>query len=187
MKKDKHLFLGVGAAFLMAAGCGTIAGAQQVFVAPCIPQTYPYVVVQPAVAPLQIPANSGGIASPIDSTKNFGEVTKWKKTVDRIAVLSDPYVPVAWKGDKPKVVYVWLGKAWYELPANVEMVKVKGKKRRVPMVTDTAPQTLRRHLPSIVAKRTPDAWFSDWTPQLEQKAMEWKFQWMGVVAPINVW
>ena len=45
----------------------------------------------------------------------FMAIGNWKGTVDRIGVLSDPAVPVAWKGKSPKVIYVWTGNSWHQI------------------------------------------------------------------------
>jgi hypothetical protein len=39
----------------------------------------------------------------------------WRKNVDRVGILRKPFMPVAWKGDSPQVIYAWTGTAWHQM------------------------------------------------------------------------
>lgn len=51
---------------------------------------------------------------------SFTSISTWNKLVDRMGVLEKPRVPIAWKGERPQVLFVWTGKSWYQIKARPE-------------------------------------------------------------------
>ncbi|NLL37262.1 MAG: hypothetical protein GX256_07055 [Fretibacterium sp.] len=100
----------------------------------------------------------------------FMAIGTWQKTVDRIGVLHNPATPVAWKGNRPKVIYVWTGSSWYQ-------VTVRESQRPV--------DALKNRLYDLVrmVKRTQFVWYEPDTPVLAQHATMWGYYWMGEVVP----
>ena len=101
---------------------------------------------------------------------NFMSVSKWQNSIDRIGVISRPYIPVAWKGDYPEVIYVWTGAKWREL---------------FPRGTDqSALSTMRREIYDLTveANKTKSFYWSEQdTRILSQYAAMWGYRWMGII------
>ncbi|GHV37828.1 hypothetical protein FACS1894187_15630 [Synergistales bacterium] len=98
----------------------------------------------------------------------FVALGKWKGTVDRIGVLHNPPVPVAWKGSSPKVIYVWTGQTWYQINANGD---------------ERPSDILRNHQYELsrMVKRNEYVWYEADTPVFAQQATAWGYYWMGEV------
>ena len=101
---------------------------------------------------------------------NFMSVSKWQNSIDRIGVISRPYIPVAWKGDYPEVIYVWTGAKWREL---------------FPRGTDkSALSTMRREIYDLTVeanKSNSFYWSEKDTRILAQYAAMWGYRWMGII------
>ena len=99
---------------------------------------------------------------------DFMAIGNWKGTVDRMGVLDNPAVPVAWKGSRPKVLYVWVGNAWYQL-------NMKGNQRPVNAL-------IRENLKIRRLLRQTDFHFYEQdTPILAQQAKAWGYYWLGSI------
>ena len=99
---------------------------------------------------------------------DFMTIGTWKGTVDRMGVLDEPAVPVAWKGRNPKVVYVWVGNGWYQ-------VDVKDGQ--------TAKRALIHDLPKLkrLLRQTDFKWYEQDMPILTQQAKAWGYYWLGEI------
>ena len=95
-------------------------------------------------------------------------VGKWKGTVDRIGVLDNPAVPVAWKGTKPKVIYVWTGNIWYQVDVK------EGKSPVSALIHENL--NIRRFV-----RGTKFQWYAEDMPILAQQAKDWGYYWLGEV------
>ena len=101
---------------------------------------------------------------------NFTAVSRWQSTVDRIGVINRPYIPVAWKGDYPEVVYVWNGVKWRELFP-------RGSNK-------SALSTMRREIYDLTVeanKTNALNWSNEDTNALAHQAAMWGYQWMGII------
>lgn len=100
----------------------------------------------------------------------FMSVAKWHNSIDRIGVISRPYIPVAWKGEYPEVIYVWTGARWREL---------------FPKGTDkSALSTMRREIYNLTVesnKTNAFYWSESDTSILSQYANMWGYRWMGII------
>ncbi len=106
---------------------------------------------------------------------NFTMVSSWKTFVDRIGILENPRTPIAWKGDRPKVIFVWTGRSWYEIKA------------RTTDNPENSAETIKEHLYSItrMVKNNGLRWNDMDTPLLANQATVWGYLWMGRLAPAN--
>lgn len=107
---------------------------------------------------------------------NFMAISKWQKSVDRIGVISHPAIPVAWKGEKPEVIYAWTGTQWRQISA-------KGSKI-------SAMSTIRRELYDLtvyVNQLNRLRWTDEDSRVLEQYAGNWGYKWQGMIIPGKVY
>lgn len=100
----------------------------------------------------------------------FTAIGGWRNQVDRMGILHKPNVPVAWKGERPKVIFVWTGANWYQ-------IKMQHGDRPV--------DALRRELYSLVRMVNSHQfrWYAQDTPVLTEYAVTWGYYWMGEVVP----
>ena len=98
----------------------------------------------------------------------FMAVGKWKSTVDRIAVLHEPAVPVAWKGDHPRIIYIWIGDQWYQV--------VKRNSETISGILKRETHIINRNL-----RRTKFQWYKQDMPVLAQQARAWGYYWFGEI------
>lgn len=125
------------------------------------------------VAPtLQVPQASH--FAQLVQNPNFRVVTNWTKLVDRMGVLDKPRVPIAWKGDRPKVVFAWTGRSWYEMKA--------------PEGGLSPARVIKRRIYSLTRMVNENGfhWNDSDTAALANQATIWGFLWMGHLAPINL-
>ena len=99
----------------------------------------------------------------------FMAIGNWKATVDRIGVLTDPPMPIAWHGKNPKVAYVWTGKLWYQL-------NIKGSSSALKAV-----QWERRKLKRLLSE-SGFIWYEQDMPILAQQAKAWGYYWLGEIS-----
>ena len=99
----------------------------------------------------------------------FLAVGKWEKSVDRIGVLSKPAAPVAWRGDHPKVLYVWTGRRWHQITMKENWLN--------PL------SALRSQLYDLTVRvnQSGTAWRSEDTAALIPYAAKWGYGWMGQI------
>ncbi|MBQ9895924.1 MAG: hypothetical protein IJM40_01270 [Synergistaceae bacterium] len=100
----------------------------------------------------------------------FMAIGNWRDSVDRIGVLRKPAVPVAWKGNSPKILYIWTGQTWHQV-----------------LVRDRPASTLRGkfyELNKLVKSQSSKVnfkWYADDTPALAQQTSAWGYYWMGEI------
>ena len=98
----------------------------------------------------------------------FMTIGTWKSTVDRVGVLDNPAVPVAWKGANPKIIYVWTGNLWYQVDVRNNQSAMRA------LVHDN--YKIRR-----LVRNSKFQWYSQDTPILAQQAKDWGYYWLGEV------
>ena len=99
---------------------------------------------------------------------SFMVIGNWKGSVDRIGVLNNPAVPVAWKGSSPKVLYVWVGNGWHQLNL------MSGQRPRQALIREN--HKIRRLL-----RQTNFQWYEQDMPILAQQARAWGYYWLGAI------
>ena len=99
---------------------------------------------------------------------DFMAVGNWKGTIDRIGVLDKPAVPVAWKGAKPAVIYIWTGRTWYQI------------NRRG---SENPANAIRREYTNIqrFVRGSGFKWYEQDTPYLAQQSRKWGYYWLGQI------
>ena len=99
---------------------------------------------------------------------DFMAIGNWKGTVDRIGVIDSPATPVAWKGTKPKVIYVWTGRTWHQL-------NIRESQRPV--------NVLRKNNLKInkFLRQSGFKWYEQDMPILAQQSKTWGYYWLGAI------
>jgi hypothetical protein len=100
----------------------------------------------------------------------FMALGRWKDSVDRIGILHGPNVPVAWRGDHPKVIYAWNGYSWHQMMAR------EGER---------PDRVLKNNLYTLTKQVNHHGfiWFEADMPVLSQQAGQWGYYWMGEIIP----
>lgn len=101
-------------------------------------------------------------------TPDFMAIGKWQNSIDRLGVLENPKIPVAWKGDYPEVIYAWNGMQWNQISSRGKHVNVLN--------------TIRREIYNLIVhtnKLNALSWTDDDSNILSQYAMIWGYQWLG--------
>ena len=105
----------------------------------------------------------------------FLAIEKWRGSVDRVGVLNKPVVPVAWKGEHPKVIYVWTGQRWHQ---------VLGKEEGM----DRPLAELRRKFYDLtveVNRSEGGPWGYEDMAILARYAAAWGYRWMGQLPVVD--
>ena len=122
----------------------------------------------PPAPPGSQPAEGWVVVSAWMTDPRFTAVGDWRVTVDRMGLMDQPRVPVAWKGDKPSVVYAWGGDGWFTLrPEELE-----------------SPQDVLGRSRSLLLARTKETgWVlgKESEQYLPVQVRSWRFQWLGTV------
>ena len=98
----------------------------------------------------------------------FMAIGNWKATVDRIGVLNNPAIPVAWSGNHPKVLYAWTGNIWHQ----VNISEARSAKSAI------------LHDYPVLKRLVRDSgfkWYEQDMPILAQQAKAWGFYWLGEI------
>jgi hypothetical protein len=163
----------VGSVIPSMAGLSPYIGSVQISSVTSLPESarvQPQSVRQPYGA--RVPAGAAPAYMP-DWLFNdrFLALGRWKESVDRIGVLTRPAVPVAWKGNFPKVLYAWTGREWYQMTAR------EGERPG---------DVLKNNLYALtrLVQRGGLTWYEADIPVFSQQAAVWGYYWMGEVAPI---
>lgn len=103
----------------------------------------------------------------------FKEISRWRFRVDRMGILTEPRVPIAWKGSQPYEVYFWTGTEW----ARVRRTKVYYDH------TETFDDTLAHAQASIrdLLWQRGYQWNEGDTPALAASASHMRYMWVGDV------
>ena len=99
---------------------------------------------------------------------SFLAISNWNKTVDRIGILYKYNIPVAWKGNRPSVIYAWTGKIWRQFEAH---------DMQLPDTINMNLYTLLREL----EKGSYYRWYAEDVPILTEKTISWGYIWMGEI------
>lgn len=103
-----------------------------------------------------------------DWTRNsrFLALGGWGGSVDRVGILTTPAAPVAWKGERPKVLFVWTGRDWHQI---------------IPRAGEGPLRTLRGKIYDLtrLVHQSESPWGEADTPFLYQQVRAWNYDWMG--------
>lgn len=133
--------------------------------------------IQPPVQP-SLPSSSGMLLPtyiPSWATNpSFNAIGSWNRLVDRMGILDNPRVPIAWKGDRPKAIYAWTGKSWYQMTSSSIDIPERPS------------EMLKDHLYSLtrMVHGNNMRWSDSDTPLLAHQAAVWGYLWMGRLSPL---
>lgn len=98
----------------------------------------------------------------------FMNIGNWRASVDRIGILQPINLPVAWKGEYPKVILVWGGENWHQLNVGE---------------SDSFTHTIKLALYQLTKQKskTRFVWYREDTALLTEKAINWGYYWMGEI------
>jgi len=99
---------------------------------------------------------------------SFLAVSNWKSTVDRIGILHKHDIPIAWKGDYPKVIYAWTGKNWKQIKTDDKQVL----------------KTINLNIYGLLKAKEKNnryRWYAEDVPILMEKTIGWGYLWMGEI------
>lgn len=135
--------------------------------APALPSPVVPVAV-PAVPPV-----SSVVAAPVYipcwvQNPNFVAIGGWGRSVDRIGVLGNPAVPVAWKGRYPDVIYAWTGRSWYQISLQEWQHPVDALRGKLYEL-------------ACMSNRNNLVWTDQDMNVLAQHAAVWGYRWMGQI------
>jgi tetratricopeptide (TPR) repeat protein len=101
------------------------------------------------------------------ASEKFNEISRWRFRVDRMGIIKEPRVPVAWKGTRPHEVYFWTGKEWARVA-----------RRRIREPFDSILYRARNDIEEVVAHEGLD-WDERDTPALAASASLMRYMWAG--------
>lgn len=122
---------------------------------------------------LPYPPNEPGRTVAWQRDEKFTEISRWRFRVDRMGLLKDPQVPIAWRGSHPYEVYFWTGTEW----ARVRRVRVYYDHK------ETFEDTLAHAQESIrdLLDQKGYQWNPGDTPALAASASHMRYMWMGEI------
>jgi len=105
---------------------------------------------------------------------SFNAIGSWSRLVDRMGILDNPRVPIAWKGDRPKALFAWTGKSWYQMTSSSIDIPERPS------------EMLKNHLYSLtrMVHGNNMRWSDTDTPLLAHQAAVWGYLWMGRLSPL---
>ena len=122
----------------------------------------------PPAPPGSHPAEGWVVVSAWMTDPRFTAVGDFRYTVDRMGLMDEPRIPVAWKGNRPSVVYAWTGDGWFTLR---------------PEETESPQDVLGRSRPLLLARTQMTGWVlgRESEQYLPVQVRSWRFQWMGTI------
>lgn len=122
---------------------------------------------------LPYPPNEPGRTVRWQQDEKFTEISRWRFRVDRMGILKDPQVPIAWRGSYPYEVYFWTGTEW-----------ARARRQRVYYDhKESFDDTLARAQESIrdLLDQRGYRWDPADTPALAASASHFRYMWMGEI------
>lgn len=116
------------------------------------------------------PPLSRGLSVAWQQNERFHEISRWRFRVDRMGILEEPRVPVAWKGTFPYEVYFWTGNEWARARRKTAFAYVE----RFDDILFRAKEDIEK----ILAERNHH-WFEKDTPSLAANASAMRYWWQG--------
>ena len=134
-----------------------------------------YVYYEKITAPVFELGNPKGIKVPLTvfDKKQFNWISNVPKRVDRIGMLQNPHIPVAWKGRNPEMVFVYTGTKWQEI-----------RTRNNESITDTV--TRQQYELKRIVNKNQSEWLESETQMLSAIAPYWGYYWMGEVTAYDL-
>ncbi|MDI9369811.1 MAG: hypothetical protein GX181_07885 [Synergistaceae bacterium] len=152
------------------AGAAKVSSTQSVPITPLpvppAPSVQSVAVVPHTITPTYVPEWATQSA--------FTSIGAWNRLVDRMGILEKPRTPIAWKGDRPKVLYVWTGKSWYQIRAGKESLAIPS-------------ELIKGHVYSLMRMVNTNnfTWKDADSAILANQAAVWGYIWMGRITPAD--
>ena len=156
----------VGSVIPSMAGLSPYASPVQISSISSLPQ----MVAQPQSLATGIPPSQSSYMPDWLFNVRFMALGEWKDSVDRVGVLHRINVPVAWRGNWPRVIYAWNGHSWHQMLAREGERPARVLKNNLYALTKQA----RQH---------DFIWYESDMPVLSQQAAQWGYYWMGEIMP----
>jgi tetratricopeptide (TPR) repeat protein len=106
-------------------------------------------------------------------SERWNEISRWRFRVDRMGILMEPRVPIAWKGSHPYEVYFWTGEEWAR-------VRRKNSQSGEKASYDDILHSARESIAEVLNDRN-FVWNEADTPSLAASASLMRYMWMGSV------
>lgn len=112
--------------------------------------------------------------------ERFQEISRYRHRVDRVGILENPRVPIAWRGERPSVIFVWTGKEWARVNGRRVLIRANIFGRTA---TEKVSASLRRTREEIDLFLTENGfkWHEGDTPALASQAAHWRYAWVDTV------
>ncbi|MDR1472895.1 MAG: tetratricopeptide repeat protein [Synergistaceae bacterium] len=108
-------------------------------------------------------------------SERWNEISRWRFRVDRMGILMEPRVPIAWKGERPYEVYFWTGDEWARVRRKDIRGAFEGKERY-----DDILCRAQASIAEVLYDRGY-VWNEADTPSLAASASHMRYMWMGNV------
>jgi hypothetical protein len=106
-------------------------------------------------------------------SEKFNEISRWRFRVDRMGILMEPRVPIAWKGGTPYEIYFGTGDEWAR-------VRRKGSRFGERESYDDILYRVQESIQEVLNDRG-FAWYEPDTPALAASASLMRYKWVGDV------
>ncbi|MDR1514373.1 MAG: tetratricopeptide repeat protein [Synergistaceae bacterium] len=106
-------------------------------------------------------------------SEKFNEISRWRFRVDRMGILMEPRVPIAWKGSNPYEIYFWTGDEWAR-------VRRKGTRFDERERYDDILYRAQDSIAEVLGDRD-FVWYEPDTPSLAANASLMRYKWVGNV------
>jgi tetratricopeptide (TPR) repeat protein len=106
-------------------------------------------------------------------SEKFNEISRWRFRVDRMGILMEPRVPIAWKDGTPYEIYFWTGDEWAR-------VRRKGSRFDERERYDDILYRAQDSIAEVLNDRN-FAWYEPDTPALAASASLMRYIWVGNV------
>jgi tetratricopeptide (TPR) repeat protein len=106
-------------------------------------------------------------------SERWNEISRWRFRVDRMGILTEPRVPIAWKGSHPYEVYFWAGDGWARVRRKDSQ---SGEKATYDDILYSALESMAE-----VLNDRGFVWQETDTPSLAASVSLMRYMWMGSV------
>ena len=106
--------------------------------------------------------------------EKFTEISRWRFRVNRMAILKDPRVPIAWKGEYPYEIYFWTGSEWARIRSKNNADGLNKAEK-----IDDILLRVKDSLVEVLSQNNNYAWRESDTPALASNAADMRYWWQG--------
>jgi tetratricopeptide (TPR) repeat protein len=110
-------------------------------------------------------------------SERWNEISRWRFRVDRMGILTEPRIPIAWKGSHPYEVYFWTGDEWARVRRKYSR---SGEKATYDDILYSAQASI-----AAILNDKGFVWNEADTPSLAASASLMRYMWTGSVDLMN--